>query len=168
MRRFCFTFSDYFFILSFNIRLVTPRTFTCIYSYFPTIWYVKIRVIFLYICIQFSYTSLPKFPPKFRQSLPYIGRSQVIDIYHVYTSNISYLITQSQPNCLGSPSHKHHYHHNHNILSHTLNNKYRYREINEINTHTWNMIIWISELSLFSQVQTSIIQIKLYKCFNIS
>ena len=37
----------------------------------------------------------PKFLPKFQQSLPYTGRSQVIDIYPVYTSNISHLITQN-------------------------------------------------------------------------
>jgi hypothetical protein len=42
-------------------------------------------------------------PPKFRQSLPYTGRSQVIDIYPVYTSNISHLlITQLRPNRPGS------------------------------------------------------------------
>jgi hypothetical protein len=45
----------------------------------------------------------PKFPPKFRQSLPYTGRSQVINIYPVYTSNISHLlITQLRPNRPGS------------------------------------------------------------------
>jgi len=89
--------------------------FHYIYNYFPTIWYVKIQVIFF---LQFSYKSLPKFPPKFRQSLPYIGRSQVIDIYPLYTSNISHLITQSRPNRPGSQSHKHHHHHhNHNIYN---------------------------------------------------
>ena len=35
----------------------------------------------------------------------------------VYTSNISYLITQSRPNRPGSQSHKHHRHHNHNIYN---------------------------------------------------
>jgi hypothetical protein len=92
---------------------LTPYTFICVYNYFPMIWYVKIKVMFF---IQFSYKSLPKFAPKFRQSLPYTGRFQVIDIYPVYTSNISHLITQSRPNHFGSQSHKHHHHHhNHNI-----------------------------------------------------
>jgi len=55
--------------------------------------------------IFFNIQVPPKFPPKFRQSLPYIGRSQVIDIYAVYTSNISHLlITQLQPNRPGSQS----------------------------------------------------------------
>jgi len=81
---------------------VSPHTFICIYSYFPTIWYVKIWVINLLIFLQFLYKSLLKFPPKFRQSLPYTRRSQVIDIYPIYISNISLLITQSRPNHSGS------------------------------------------------------------------
>jgi hypothetical protein len=44
-----------------------------------------------------------------------------------------------------------------------MNIKYHYREINEINTLAWNMIIRISELSSFDQVKTLVIQIKLYK-----
>ena len=95
------------------IHHVTFHTFLCDYSYFLMVWYVKIRVNFFF---QFSYTSLPKFPLKFQQSLPYTGRSQVIDIYHVYTSNILHLITQSRPNHPESESHKHH-HHNHNIYN---------------------------------------------------
>jgi len=35
----------------------------------------------------------------------------------IYTSNISHIITQSQPNRLESQSHKHHPHHNHNIYN---------------------------------------------------
>ena len=55
------------------------------------------QVFFFYIQVS------PKIPPKFRQSLPYTGRSQVIDIYPVYTSNISHLlITQLRPNHPGS------------------------------------------------------------------
>ena len=96
--------SPFLFINSF---IVTPYTFICVYSYFPTIWYIKIWVIFF----QFSYKRLPKFPPKFQQSLPYTGRSQVIDIYPVYTSNGSHLITQNHdPIILGlnpTPSHQH-------------------------------------------------------------
>jgi hypothetical protein len=94
---------------------VMPHTFICVYSYFPMIWYVKIRVVFF---SQFSYKSLPKFPLKFRQSLPYIGKSQVIDTYPVYTFNILHLITASRPNHPGSQCHKHnHHHHNHNIYN---------------------------------------------------
>jgi len=101
--------------LSYLVKFCNIPYFHYIYNYFPTIWYVKIQVIFF---LQFSYKSLLKFPPKFWQSLPYIGRSQVIDIYPVYTSNISHLITQSWPNRPGSQSHKHHHHHhNHNIYN---------------------------------------------------
>jgi hypothetical protein len=38
---------------------------------------------------------------KFRRSLPYTGRSQVIDIRPVYTSNIPYVLTQFNPIILG-------------------------------------------------------------------
>ena len=108
-------------ILTYTKCIVMPHTFICVYSYFPRLWYIKIGVIFfLFFLFQFSYKSLPKFPLKFRQSLPYTRRSQVIDIYPVYTFNILHLITQSWPNHLGSQSHKHHHHHhhhNHNIYN---------------------------------------------------
>jgi len=91
---------------------------------------------------QFSYKSLLKFPLKFWQSSFYTGRFQVIDIYIVYTSNISHLITQSQSNRSGSQSHKyHHHHHNYNVYNIYWTTIYYYRRINEINTHWWNMII---------------------------
>ena len=57
------------------------------------------QVNFFYIYIQV--------PPKFQQSLLYTGRSQVIDINPVYTSNNSHLITQNHdPIILGlNPTH---------------------------------------------------------------
>ena len=56
----------------------------------------------------------PKFLPKYQQSLPDTGRSQVIDIYPGYTSNISHLITQNHdPIILG---HNPTYYHQHNIF----------------------------------------------------
>ena len=56
-------------------------------------------IFFLYIYIQV--------PPKFQQNLLYTGRSQVIDINPVYTSNNSHLITQNHdPIILGlNPTH---------------------------------------------------------------
>jgi len=64
----------------------------------------------------------PKFLPKFRQSLPYTGRSQVIDIYPVYTSNISYLITQNHdPIMLGlNPTHYHQHNTSCSITSYNI------------------------------------------------
>ena len=64
----------------------------------------------------------PKFLPKFRQSLPYTGRSQVIDIYPVYTSNISHLITQSHdPIILGlHPTHYHQHNTSYSITSYNI------------------------------------------------
>ena len=61
-------------------------------------------------------------PPKFRQSLPYIGRSQVINIYPVYTSNISYLITQNHdPIILGlNPTHYHQHNTSYSITSYNV------------------------------------------------
>jgi len=64
----------------------------------------------------------PKFLLKFRQSLPYIGRSQVIDIYHVYTSNISHLITQNHDSIiLGlNPTHYHQHNTYYSITSYNI------------------------------------------------
>jgi len=61
-------------------------------------------------------------PPKFRQSLPYIGRSQVINIYPVYTSNISHLITQNHdPIILGlNPTHYHQHNTSYSITSYNV------------------------------------------------
>jgi hypothetical protein len=61
-------------------------------------------------------------PPKFRQSLPYTGRSQVIDIYHVYTSNISHLITQNHdPIIMGlNPTHYHQHNTSYSITSYNV------------------------------------------------
>ena len=84
----------------FGIKSVTTLIFLHSFSQYIG----KFQVIFfLYIQVP------PKFSPKFRQSLPYTGRSQVIDIYHVYTSNNSHLITQNHdPIILGlNPTHSH-------------------------------------------------------------
>jgi hypothetical protein len=61
-------------------------------------------------------------PPKFRQSLSYTGRSQVIDIYLVYTSNISHLITQNHnPIILGlNPTHSHQHNTSYSITSYNV------------------------------------------------
>jgi len=61
-------------------------------------------------------------PPKFRQSLPYTGRSQVINIYPVYTSNISYLITQNHDSIIPSlnPTHYHKHNTSYSITSYNI------------------------------------------------
>ena len=63
-----------------------------------------------------------KFLPKFRQSLPYTGRSQVIGIDPVYTSNISHLITQNHdPIILGlNPTHYHQHNTSYSITSYNI------------------------------------------------
>jgi hypothetical protein len=64
----------------------------------------------------------PKFLPKFRQSLPYTGGSQVIDIYPIYTSNISHLITQNHdPIILDlNPTHSHQHNTSYSITSYNV------------------------------------------------
>ena len=64
----------------------------------------------------------PKFLPKFWQSLPYTGRSQVIDIYLVYTFNNSHLITQNHdPIILGlNPTHYHQHNTSYSITSYNV------------------------------------------------
>jgi hypothetical protein len=76
------------------------------------------QIIFFYIYIQVP----PKFLPKFQQSLPYTGRSQFIDIYPVYTSNISHLITQNHDLIiLGlNPTHSHQHNTSYSITSYNV------------------------------------------------
>jgi hypothetical protein len=64
----------------------------------------------------------PKFLPKFRQNLLYTGRSQVINIYHVYTFNISHLITQNHDSIiLGlNPTHSHQHNTSYSITSYNV------------------------------------------------
>ena len=109
---------------SFYIKIHDSLYFPCLISLLnhnraliPTvttpIFHIQFRdtleiflAIFLYIYI-YIYIQVP---PKFQQSLLYTGRSQVMDINPVYTSNNSHLITQnhdpnhpgSQPNSLST------------------------------------------------------------------
>ena len=89
-------------------RALIPTVTTSIFPHPFSRYIGKFQVnFFFYIYIQVP----PKFPTKFRQSLLCTGKSQVIDIYPVYTSNGSHLITQNHdPIILGlnpTPSHQH-------------------------------------------------------------
>ena len=78
--------------------------------FFAIYWKISGKF-FFYIYIQV--------PPKFRQSFPCTSRSQVIDIYPVYTSNNSHLITQNHdPIILGpNPTHSHQHNTSYSITS---------------------------------------------------
>jgi len=75
--------------------------------------------------------------PKFWQSLPYTGRSQVIDIYPIYTSNISHLITQNHdPIILGlNPTHSHQHNTSYSITSYNCSSNKRF---NFNYKHAWS------------------------------
>ena len=77
--------------------------------FFAIYWKISGNFFFIYIQV----------PPKFQQSLPYTGRSQVIDIYPVYTSNNSHLITKNHdPIILGlNPTHSHQHNTSYSITS---------------------------------------------------
>jgi len=93
-------------------RLEASGLLLLLFSLLAESWGVTTPIFYILFCdtleifrkfFFFDIQVPPKFPPKFRQSLPYTGRSQVIDIYPVYTSNISHLlITQLRPNRPGS------------------------------------------------------------------
>ena len=97
-------------------RALIPTVTALNFSTFVFAIYWKISgkfyiYIYIYIYIQV--------PPKFWQSLPCTGRSQVIDIYPVYTSNNSHLITQNHdPIILGlNPTHSHQHNTSYSITS---------------------------------------------------
>jgi hypothetical protein len=122
--------SRFFFLLpTFLSLLVNVTTLVFLHSFLRYI--ENFQVNFFFCDIQVP----PKFLPKFRQSLPYTSRFQVIDIYSVYTSNISHLITQNHDPII-LDLHPTHYHQHNTSYSITSYNIVQMKDsISTINVH---------------------------------